>query len=447
MERSRTLVLASIISFALVGLVVWSPATVWAQPATGQKAGAAKAKVKKAKAGAHKAGAHKADKAKAKKDKADKAKADKAKAKADKAKAKADKAKARADKAKAKKDKAELARAKKAKEAAEKATGETRKQDEAALMLRRKAKEPQALASGRAVSLLRGATALSSDPRVYAELATAYQRAGQFDLAAHEFRRYASLEPDRVRAEGALSRAKQIDEQPRGFGEGGFRAYPAAREAEWAFKEGQKRFKTKRYRAAIPYFQAAMLLDPGVPGPYRMLGAAYGRIGERAKETKFFIEYLRVRPDGNIAEEIRKLLAKTGQLGYLTITASYPCDVVINGRELQGKLTPIKKLAVPPGGYSISLGSDQLHGQWNIRDRVVVEKGQEAVFTLPLGMLVVKLTPWARISVDGKYVGSYEELGLRAGDYRIHLESADGAKQKDLTVSVQPGQKYVIDKW
>jgi tetratricopeptide (TPR) repeat protein len=316
-----------------------------------------------------------------------------------------------------------------------------------ALMLRKKAQEPAALNSGRSISLLRGATALSADPKVYAELAAAYQRAGQFDLASHEFRRYGALETDRARADAALARAKEIDEQPRGFGEGGFRAPSAAAEAEWAFKEGQKRFKAKKFKEAVPYFQAAMLLDPGVPGPYRMLGAAYGKIGEREKESKFFIEYLRVRPDGNIAEEVRKLLTKTGQLGYLTIESNYPCDVVINGRELQGKLTPIKKLAVPPGGYSISLGSDTLHGQWNIRDRVVVEAGKEATFKLPMGVLVVKLTPWARISVDGKYVGSYEELGLRTGDYRIHLESSDSAKQKDLTVSIQAGQKYIVDKW
>jgi Flp pilus assembly protein TadD len=316
-----------------------------------------------------------------------------------------------------------------------------------AVSLRKRAQEPAALNSGRAISLLRGATALTSDPKVFSELAAAYQRAGQFDLASHEFRRYAAIEPDKGRAEAALARAKEIDEQPRGFGEGGFRALPSSADAEWAFKEGQKRFKGKKFKEAVPYFQAAMLLDPGAPGPYRMLAAAFGKIGDKEKESKFFVEYLRVRPDGNVAEEVRKLLTKTGQLGYLTIESNFPCDVVINGRELQGKLTPIKKLAVPPGGYSISLGSDSLHGQWNIRDRVVVTAGKESVFKLPMGILVVKTTPWARISVDGKYVGSYEELGLRAGDYRIHLESGDGAKQKDLTVSIQPGQKLVVDKW
>jgi tetratricopeptide (TPR) repeat protein len=353
-----------------------------------------------------------------------------------------------AKKVKATKD--DKAKAKKADKA--KKTDKAKKDDkipgtDPALMLRKKAQEPAALASGRSISLLRGATALSADFRVYAELATAYQRAGQFDLAAHEFRRYATMEPDRARADAALTKAKEVDEQPRGFGEGGFRALPASAEAEWAFKEGQKRFKAKKFKEAVSYFQAAMLLDPGVPGPYRMLGAAYGKAGEREKESRFFIEYLRVRPDGNIAEEIRKLLAKTGQLGYLTIESSYPCDIVVNGRELQGKLTPLKKLAVPPGGYSISLGSDGLHGQWNLRDRVVVEPGKEATFKLPLGILAVKVTPWARISVDGKYVGSYEEVGLRTGDYRIHLESSDGAKQKDLTVSIQAGQKYTVDKW
>jgi Flp pilus assembly protein TadD len=363
---------------------------------------------------------------------AEKGAAAKKAAKDDKAKAKA----AKDSKAKATKD-----------EKAKAAKDEKIPATDPALMLRKKAQAPAELASGRSISLLRGATALSADPKVYAELAAAYQRAGQFDLASHELRRYAAIETDRARADAALAKAKEIDEQPRGFGEGGFRAIPASAEAEWAFKEGQKRFKAKKFKEAVSYFQAAMLLDSGVPGPYRMLGAAYGKIGEREKESKFFVEYLRVRPDGNIAEEVRKVLAKTGQLGYLTIESSYPCDIVINGRELQGKLTPLKKLAVPPGGYSISLGSDNLHGQWNIRDRVVVEPGREAVFKLPLGILAVKLTPWARISVDGKYVGSYDELGLRTGEYRIHLETSDGTKQRDLTVSVQAGQKYTVDKW
>jgi len=337
----------------------------------------------------------------------------------------------------------------KAKEAPQRPSSPLGEKDfvEAAMRLRKKAKEPAVLASGKAISILRGATALSSDPKVYAELATAYQKAGQFDLAAHELRRYATLETDPVQAEAARLKAKELEEQPRGFSEGGFRAFPASDEAEWAFKEGQKRFKAKKYHEAVPFFQAAMLMDPGVPGPYRMLGAAFGKIGDKEQEQKFFIEYLRVRPDGAIADEVRKILSKSGKLGYLTIEASYPCDVVINGRELQGKLTPIKRLPVPPGGYSISLGSDALHGQWNIRDRVYVEAGKESVFKLPLGILEVKVNPWARISVDGKYVGAYEELGLRAGQYKVRLESGDGTKHKDLTVTIVPGQKFTISSW
>jgi Flp pilus assembly protein TadD len=58
---------------------------------------------------------------------------------------------------------------------------------EGAAMLRKKAAADRQ--AGRAISLLRGAAALTPDPRVYADLATAYQRSGQFDLAAHELRR------------------------------------------------------------------------------------------------------------------------------------------------------------------------------------------------------------------------------------------------------------------
>jgi tetratricopeptide (TPR) repeat protein len=317
----------------------------------------------------------------------------------------------------------------------------------AAAMLRKKAAEPAAQGSGRAIALLRGASALSQDPAVFADLALAYQRAGQFDLAAHEYRRYASLESDPRKAETALAKARDLDEQPRGFADSGFHATPATQDAVWAFGEGQKRFKKNNFREAIPFFQAALLLDPGQPGPYRMLGVSFGKIGEKEQEQKFLVEYLRVRPDGAIADTIRKLLTKGGGLGYLTIEASYPCDVTINGRDLQGKLTPIKKLPMPPGGYSISLGSDALHGQWNIRERVVVEAGKESIFKLPLGVLQVRLDPWARIRVDGKYRGSYEELGLRQGEYRVHLESSDGTKTKDVTVMIQPGQRFVIDKW
>jgi tetratricopeptide (TPR) repeat protein len=348
-------------------------------------------------------------------------------------------AKAQKDKDK-KKDKAKP-------EAKPAAKVEDRAATDAAASLRKKAAEPAAVQSGRAIALLRGAGALSPDPKVYAELAAAYQRTGQFDLAAHEYRRYASLETDRPRSEAALAKAKDLDEQPRGFAEGAFRAAPATQDAVWAFGEGQKRFKAKKFREAIPFFQAALLLDPGQPGPYRMLGVSFGKIGDKPQEARFLVEYLRVRPDGPIADTIRKQLGKGSGLGSLTIEASYPCDVMINGRDLAGKLTPIKKLAMPAGGYSISLGSDNLHGQWTIRDRVVVEAGKDAVFKLPLGVLQVKLEPWARISVDGKYRGSYEELGLRAGEYKVHLESADGTKVKDATVIIQPGQRFIIDKW
>jgi tetratricopeptide (TPR) repeat protein len=312
--------------------------------------------------------------------------------------------------------------------------------------LRRKAAEP-GVPVGRVISLLRGATALSTNPRLIEDLAAAYQRAGQLDLASHELRRYASVVTDRERAEAARAKARDIDEQPRGFNEGGFRTIPATAEAAWAFSEGQRRAKAKKYREAIPYFQAALMLDPSAPGPYRLLGVIYGKVGDKAKESQFLIEYLRVRPDGGIADTVRKILAKNNALGYLTLESSYPCDVTINGRELAATLTPIRKLPMPPGGYSISLGSDAMHGQWNIRDRVEVVAGREAVFKLPLGLLSVKTVPWARVSVDGKYVGAYPELGLRAGSYRVHLESADGAQQKDVNVSIQAGRRFVIDKW
>ena len=53
----------------------------------------------------------------------------------------------------------------------------------------------------------------------------------------------------------------------------------------------------------IGYLQAAAFLDPELPGPYRLLGATYLKMGRSQTAERHLAEYLRIRPDGPLARD------------------------------------------------------------------------------------------------------------------------------------------------
>jgi tetratricopeptide (TPR) repeat protein len=292
----------------------------------------------------------------------------------------------------------------------------------------------------RAVSLLRGLIALKPhDPSPIYRLAEVYTLAGQYEEAIAEYRRFAARpEADPARKNHAESEAKRLEEAPAPFSEQLFRPTPATEESKRLFEEGKKDAQAKKFDAAINELQAALLLDPDLPGPYRLLGAVYGKTGDRVQEKLFLADYLRVRPDGKIAETVRQQLAKEHLLGTLTLESSFPCSVTINGREL-GKTTPLKAFALPAGKYLVDLENKEFHIIGRLRFDVAV--GKDTAKKFKFGVLATKLDPWARVRIDGKDVGLFDEVGVPEGKHHVEYKSNDGAKEKAVEVEIKDKQR------
>jgi tetratricopeptide (TPR) repeat protein len=292
----------------------------------------------------------------------------------------------------------------------------------------------------RAVALFRGLAALRpKDPSPAYRLAEVYTLAGQYEEAIGEYRRFAARpEADPARRSRAESEARRLEEAPAPFSETLFKQASATAEAKRLFDEGKKDAQAKKWQPAINELQAALLLDPDLPGPYRLLGAVYGKTGDRGQERLFLADYLRVRPDGKIADTVRATLAKEHVLGTISIDASFPCKVYINGRETE-KMTPLKKYALPPGRYVVSLENEQYHMFGNLH--LTVATGKDTEKTFAFGVLSTKLDPWARVRVDGKDIGLWDEAGIPEGTHTIAYKSHDGTKEKSVELTIKGGAR------
>jgi tetratricopeptide (TPR) repeat protein len=304
----------------------------------------------------------------------------------------------------------------------------------------------QAVVSGqypRAVALFRGLGALRPrDPSAQYRLAEVYTLAGQYEDAISEYRRFAQRpEADAPRKAHAESEAKRLEEAPAPFAETLFKQAAATSEAKKLFDEGKRDAQAKHYQPAINELQAALLLDPDLPGPYRLLGAVYGKTGDRAQERVFLADYLRVRPDGRIADTVRERLAKEHVLGTLSVDASFPCKVLLNGRET-GRMTPFRHFALPPGKYLVGLENEQYHIVRNLR--VDVQTGKDTPKFFAFGILMTRLDPWARVRVDGKDIGLWDEAGIPEGKHSVVYVSHDGVKQKSVELDIKGGARQKL---
>lgn len=304
----------------------------------------------------------------------------------------------------------------------------------------------QAISAGqypRAVALLRGLGALRpKDPSPQYRLAEVYTLAGQYEDAIAEYRRFATrAEADPARRTHAEAEAKRLEEAPEPFAETLFKPAPATNESKKLFEEGKRDAQARRYQAAVNELQAALLLDPDLPGPYRLLGAVYGKTGDAMQERLFLADYLRVRPDGKIADTVRARLAKEHVLGTLSIDASFPCKVYINGRET-GRSTPLKHYGLPPGKYVVGLENEQFHVVRNLRVDITTAKDTDKMFAF--GVLNTRLDPWARVRVDGKDIGLWDEAGIPEGKHNVSYVSHDGKQQKTVQLDIKGGARQKL---
>ena len=304
---------------------------------------------------------------------------------------------------------------------------------------------------GRAVTLLRGAAAASADdPDVLAALADTYALAG---LPAEAAQTYARLlerlppaDPRRARAKTERDRLEQVLAQELApFVDPAARPVPAPEEARRAFADGQRLLRQNRLAEAIPWFEAAAFLDPDLPGPYRVLGGLYGRIGRPEKKVAFLSRYLQVKPEGAIAEVVRRELREAhAPLGRLTLESTFPCAVEVNGRAL-GRRTPLRGLELPAGRYLVTFDCEPYHLERHARAEVT--PGKETTKLFRFGILKPELHPWARVRVDGRDQGLWDEIALPEGRHHVELRAHDGSHEKAMDIEVTAGKTLKIDKW
>jgi tetratricopeptide (TPR) repeat protein len=293
---------------------------------------------------------------------------------------------------------------------------------------------------GYSAALLRGLAALRPrDPSPLYDLAEVYQQAGRYEEAIGAFKQFAARkEADPARKARAESEAKRLEEAPEPFSESNFKAETATNEAKRLFDEGKKDAQAKKFDAATAELQASLLLDPDLPGPYRLLGAVYGKTGDRANERLFLADYLRVRPDGKIADTVRQRLKQEKLLGSVTLDSSFPCKLSFNGRETELS-TPLKGFALPAGRYKVGCNSEKY--QTNILRRVDVSVGKDTTNKFNFGILNIKLDPWARVRVDGKDVGLFDEVGVPEGKHHVEYKAHDGTKEKVVDIEIKGGAR------
>lgn len=300
----------------------------------------------------------------------------------------------------------------------------------------------------KAAVLYNGALALrGAEPRLQWRLAQIYTMGGQFTLAQEAYRTFIKSSKDAKKRARARAETRRLATAPAPFVSEDVAAHVRQRAFAMESAKRARRFlRRKKYRTAIRYYEAALVMDNSLVGVFRLLGTAYGKLKDRKREQAFYIRYLRLRPGGPLARKVRKRLKGNNTLARVTFKASFPSAVYINRLGLSPKKkTPFKNVLLPAGTYTIILYHQKYHAARKLRIRV--KPGQRLTAEFKFGVLIAKLKPWARIRANGRDLGLWTEIGLPIGRYKLELRSDDGTKKMIRRVSLKAGQRLRLTRW
>lgn len=231
------------------------------------------------------------------------------------------------------------------------------------------------------------------------------------------------------------------------------------KEAETIFKKGRAAYKKKQYGDALVYFQMGYALAPDLAGFLRELGATYKELKADDKRLEFYTRYLRLRPFGSNADDIRKELAKEkGVLGALTVTTSLPCEsvILINRQPMPPKQID-KAFKVAPGTYvGLCISEKYEFGMW-ARAEVTADATATLAFKWALVENQLK-KPFGRIRIENpEEPGVMMDLGISSDVLGVQVPddgrglqytatSDDGSKTKSDFIKLTAGQRHEI-KW
>lgn len=314
---------------------------------------------------------------------------------------------------------------------------------------------------GRAISLHRGLIAIrGEDSELVWPLAESWEAKGAFDAAIDELERYKTAVRDPEQRKRAEEKIASLQVREAGFTAGRFSPTPAAKEAQEAFRRGRIALKARRFAEAVLLFKAGIEMAPDVPGAYRELGFAYRELGREAEAREFFVRYLRMRPFGKNADQVRPLLAKANLLGKLRIESSpgLECEQVwIRGQMLPAGMHLPLELSAAPGRYKVLCYHEKLHFARFLS--ATVTPGQTATVSFLWAVIENRLEPWGRIVVEHpdpdhkgemQDIGLWREVGVPVPDGGRALDAVlvagDGSRKERMSLRLAPGKRLVV-KW
>jgi tetratricopeptide (TPR) repeat protein len=311
---------------------------------------------------------------------------------------------------------------------------------------------------GLAISLWRGVVAIRGDADAAVEkLALAWTLAGEPEAAVEELERRRRATTD-AEIQGAIGdEIIELEQRARGFTGQVFQVVPAPDQAREAFRRGRRAFETRRYADAAAYYRAGIEMAPDLPGNYRELGEALAKVGRTDEATTFFGRYLRLRPFGKNADEVRARLAASGATGKLSVGSSFACEQVWINRQpvpRPASMTrPIVNLVVAAGHYRLLCYSEKYHFARYLNVDVAKAGNVRADFTWAI--IENRLDPWGRIVMENpdrqsemNDIGVWNEIGVPVPDdqrpLKVLLRAGDNSRRKEVTIQLEAGKRIPL---
>ena len=229
----------------------------------------------------------------------------------------------------------------------------------------------------------------------------------------------------------AEAEANRLEEAPAPFAETLFKQASATAGGQAALRrrqEGRAGQAVRRRRSTSCRRRCCSI--PICPDPIACSARSTARPAIAAQERLFLADYLRVRPDGKIADTVRAdARPRSTCSARSSIDASFPCKVYINGRET-GQATPLKQATRcrPASTSSVwrtsSITSCATCASTSSPARTSKRRSRSASSS-------TKLDPWARVRVDGKDIGLWDEAGIPEGTHTRRVQEPRRHQRED----------------
>ena len=157
---------------------------------------------------------------------------------------------------------------------------------------------------------------------------------------------------------------------------------------------------------------------------------------------------VRKKPDSRVRKEpdsrVRKKPPVKPRTGQLSVTATLGGEVYLGRRRL-GSL-PLKGITLKPGRHRVQVRSRRL-GYRIYRTITLKAGGHQRLHIAPRkGTISIKVRPWARVTLDGKLLGTtpIPSRKVYEGFHVLELANDNPGSKKKMRVKVEPGKETVL---